>query len=380
MRIYAIIIFCLFISFGCEKNEKNAESKYSVNINVAEKETHYLSESTKFHKVVSLETTENSLIRKIHKVYLSESHIIIFDESLSEIFIFDSNGKFITKCGTKGNGPGEHAYFSDVYYDDSSRLIYATEGQKRLMYIYDLDGVLKESVSTSNIWFRSFCKVEDGYWLYTGMPNAELENSLLKVDHKFNIIKEFLPQKMFFTTVWRPTFFVDERGRNFFASPYGNMVYHLADNKIEPYIEIDMGSNGIPFEKIPECEDEDMYAQLVSGDDLYGDFHNFILNKNQFYFNFSTMHNQTVVYYLGYSDIDKSDSKVYKDFGQYKRADFPFDDITFTLINTTYKGNFICAVEPYRLSPNDLAKANEITSNDVTIDSNPLLFFLKIIE
>ena len=379
MKTYVIIILCLLTSYSCKKNEKKVESEYSVNIDTAQKETLNMSKSTRFNKIVTLETTTNSLIKKIQKIYLSKSHIIIFDESLREIFIFDSKGKFITKCGIKGSGPSEHTYFSDVYYDDSSKLIYAAEGQRRLMYIYDLDGILKESISTSNIWFRSFCKVEDGYWLYTGMPNAEFDNSLLKVDHKFNIIEGFLPQKMFFTTTWRSTFFQDERRRNFFVSPYGNIVYQLANNHIKPYIEMDLGRNGIPFEKVQECDDEDLYTQLTSGESLYGDFHNFILYENQFYFNFSTMHNQTVLY-LGYSDINKNDSKVYKDFAQYRRSDFPFDDITFTQPTTVYEDDFIYTIEPYRLLQDDLDVVNEITSSNVTTDSNPLLFFLKKIN
>lgn len=370
----ALLFFC------CNKyGDEIPKAEYRITVNTDKVEIFNLSKNTFFKKCILLETTENSLIKRIEKMYLTDSVVIIFDESLSEIFLFNSDGTYLRKCGKKGNGPGEHIYFSDVYYDRNSALIYANEGHKKLMCVYDLTGTLIEAIPTPNIQFRSFCKVEDGYWLYTGMPNDGSRNSVLRVDNNFNIIKGFVPQKVFFTTYWRSTFFQNEKGENFFISPYGNFVYLIEKEELKPYFEIDFGKNSPPFEKIPTLTNTEEYDRLTKGDKLFGNIHNFILYKDLFYFNFSTIVDNAPIY-LGCFGKNNSNTVIYGSYTAYKREDFPFNDITFIQPLTIYDDHYVCLINPYQLSENDINIINETSMFEVSNDSNPILFFLKITE
>ena len=377
-KIFTSLAILLF--FCCnEKNSGIQESEYVIKVNTDETEILDYSKKTSFNKFISLETTENSLIKKIEKIYFSKSIIIIFDESVREIFLFDHDGLYIGKCGEKGNGPGEHTYFSDVYYDEPTEQIYAYEGAKRSMYIYNLAGKLVDVIPTPNIQFRSFCKVEDGYWLYTGMQNKKFTNSLLKVDNSFNIIGGFIPQKVFFTTYWRSTFFQNEKGNIFFISPYGNIIYQIEKNELKPYFKIDFGKNSPPFDILNKLTDENEYNRLTTGDEIYGNIHNFILYKDIFYFNFSSTVNNSQIFF-GHFDKTNNKSIVFNSFSEYKKDNFPFNGISFVQPLTIYKDNYICLVNPYHVSEESLNIMNKTSPFTITDDSNPLLFFLKITD
>ena len=380
MKNFFLIIPFVLLLFNCNKNSTEIqETKYVIEINTDKVETFKLSNNTIYKNFVPLETTENSLIKRVDKIYLTDSVIIIFDESLREILLFNKDGSFFRKCGKKGNGPGEHTYFSDIYYDHKTELIYANEGNKKSMYIYNQKGNLIEVIPTPKIFFRSFCKVENGYWLYTGMPNKGTNKSVIYVDNNFNIINEFIPQKVFFTTYWRPTFFQNEKGENFFISPYGNIVYSIEKDELIPYFKIDFGKNSPPFEKIPIIKDVDEYDRLTKGDNLFGNIHNFVLYKDLFYFNFSTTLNNTLNY-LGCFNKDIINTVIYDSYSVYKREGFPFKDITFIQPLTIYKGDYVCLVNPFQISEEDINIINKTSKFTISEDSNPLLFFLKNIE
>lgn len=380
MKISKLILCVIPLLFCCTSKDNTSpkEADFMINTNTSKLETFNISHDTSFNKLIPLETTKNSLIKKIEKVYFNDSTIIIFDASQSQIFLFDIDGGFKTKCGKKGNAPGEHVFFSDVYCDRHSKRIFAYEGQNRSMYVYDLSGELLKTVSTPNIWFRSFCKVQDGYWLYTGMVNDGYENSVLKVDDNFNIIKGYIPQKSFFQTYWRSTFFQDENGENFFISPYGNIIYHIEGDNLKPYFEINFDKNRVPYDRIPNMTDEAEYNESAIGDHFYGNLHNFVLYKDHLYFNFSTTGNNSKLY-LTYFNKESETSIVYDSFSEYQGVEFPYQNITFIQPVALYEDNYICVVEPHQLSQETLDEINRTNKTDLNEESNPVLFFLKVI-
>ncbi|MDR1951832.1 MAG: 6-bladed beta-propeller, partial [Bacteroidales bacterium] len=107
---------------------------------------------------VPLETTDESLIREISKIYATPSHIIIFEEKYSNIFLFDQTGVFLRKIGRRGNGPGEYVNLTDIFFEEASGLIYAHDFGQNIMLVYNLEGEPIEKIST-NVVFATFTKV-----------------------------------------------------------------------------------------------------------------------------------------------------------------------------------------------------------------------------
>jgi hypothetical protein len=84
-NIHYILAGILSILFCCKDHNNNTnigEAKYIVPINIKEKKPLNLSKSLEFKKYISLETTKESLIKHIEKMYFTDSSIIVFDDRI----------------------------------------------------------------------------------------------------------------------------------------------------------------------------------------------------------------------------------------------------------------------------------------------------------
>lgn len=70
------------------------------------------------------------------------------DNDISKkVFVFDSNGKFLSSIGNSGSGPNEYLQLNDVSYNSSDRLIYLLCDYKKIL-CYNLDGKLQKKSET----------------------------------------------------------------------------------------------------------------------------------------------------------------------------------------------------------------------------------------
>lgn len=113
--LIALVLLAHLIS--C-KNYIDIEPVHLISVDINKSESLDISETADIVNIVNLELTDNSLIREISKIFLTDQFILIVDLIKSEIFVFNkSNGKFIRNIGQKGQGPGEHIMFNDVFFE-----------------------------------------------------------------------------------------------------------------------------------------------------------------------------------------------------------------------------------------------------------------------
>ncbi|MDD3322728.1 MAG: 6-bladed beta-propeller [Paludibacter sp.] len=385
MKIKFLVFCCVSIFFhSCANREKNNTFVDTVNIDVKQDKTLDLSRKLNIYNCVPLETTSESLIKQIEKIYVIDSSIVIFDNKQNEIFLFKSNGEFIRKFGSKGNGPGEHIMFNDVFYDYSSKLMYAQEGIKQFMYIYDISGKLISEIPTKQFMFRSFCKVEDGYWIYscykTGNPNGY---SIMKVGNNFEkILCGYFPQKNFFRTSFRSTFLQNSSNENFFIYPFSNIVYKINDNDLSPFFEINFGRQTLPYSQIQKLYDEMQYDQLVQNNGYMGRICDFMFTGDEFHFNFSEIKKKSIQYH-GCYNIKKKTIDVFKNILDYKsptESQLNFKHLVLSYPVGVTKDMSIYIVKPYDMDDQDLLEINSVLKSTIDIDSNPILFFMKSVK
>lgn len=107
MLIVILSITAFFCSSGDNKTSVNIDfSKFKL----TKSQYSHFSEFGKITRVVKLETTEKSLIANVDKVIIDKKNgdILIGDyDSNQKVLRFNSQGKFITSYGIKGNGPSE---------------------------------------------------------------------------------------------------------------------------------------------------------------------------------------------------------------------------------------------------------------------------------
>ena len=64
--------------------------------------------NTLTYNFIPLETNDSCLFSEIREVEIVDNKIYIIDNKRSGLLVFDISGKFITKIGNLGNGPGEY--------------------------------------------------------------------------------------------------------------------------------------------------------------------------------------------------------------------------------------------------------------------------------
>ena len=97
-------------------------------------------------RLVTLETTSESLISQIRQIAYHQSRFYILDSQQQMIFCFDENGKFIFRIAAQGNGPGEYNYLTDINVDAQKGQLMLLDPAVARVHYYDLDGNFLQTV------------------------------------------------------------------------------------------------------------------------------------------------------------------------------------------------------------------------------------------
>ena len=154
INIITISILSIFsISFFSCSKKRNREyttpqipiSQIEIpsNIKPTVDEVYPLSEIVSDVEFVQLEVTNESLLREIYSIQVSDSHILV--EDYDDVFLYTRQGKFLTKVGQKGQGSGDYVYIICMALDENNQEIHilAKDGMKT----YGFDGKFKRNVS-----------------------------------------------------------------------------------------------------------------------------------------------------------------------------------------------------------------------------------------
>ena len=277
-----------FVLTGCRKSFQTEAAEYRIPVDINRATMLNYQPILDSVVYIPLETKDSCLIGDIGKVFMTDSNIIIYDSKQVEILLFDKTGKFVKKIGRKGRAPGEYLFFNEVIFDYNTKLIYAAERYLNQVYVYNLDGELLKQIR-SEYEFNSFCKAENGFWLYTCFKenNPEGYNLMLVNENMDTCIAGFCPQNpSFFYATFNPVFSQSRQGKSYFAYPTSNMIYRLEDGKAVPCYQIDFGEKTMPYSILRQMDNRKDYEQLISGHKYFGDIANLFVFKDRLYFTF----------------------------------------------------------------------------------------------
>lgn len=118
------ILFFIFIFIqSCSIDKRTVEQDKSVEIIDCKEEYISLADSLTTH-FIPLETRSECLIGSISEIQIVNNLIYILEGKKSEdLFVFDLDGKFITKVGKKGNGPEDFAMINSFDIDTTNNQI-----------------------------------------------------------------------------------------------------------------------------------------------------------------------------------------------------------------------------------------------------------------
>ena len=107
--------------------EKNLNNVSSIPLSSIGKELEY----------IPLETSTNSLIKRIDQIVFTDSYIFISD--FNKLLQFDRSGKFIRQVGSNGRGPAEYIYVMGFCVDENHRKIDIIDYANHLVKEFDFD-------------------------------------------------------------------------------------------------------------------------------------------------------------------------------------------------------------------------------------------------
>lgn len=141
----SLLVIVIFMS-SCIKNKQTTELLIgdSQGIRISAKDN--VLKTAKYDtfltnlKFVKLETAHNCLIGgEIRNVKIDNDLIFILDNN-TNLFIFESNGKFLRKIGQRGNGPGEIMRISNFFLNKELKEIGLFDISKNTILIFDYEG------------------------------------------------------------------------------------------------------------------------------------------------------------------------------------------------------------------------------------------------
>jgi len=334
---------------------------------------------------VPLQTTSNSLIGKIDKIYQDENTIIIVDKDVAKaIFIFDNAGKFLSKISKLGEGPDEYKTITDVTVDFSEKKVEVLDNVKRKIFSYDFKGTLKnvlsyplfimriEKLSASNmLWFNddelnSHIPQFDNYRLFMSNPNGEI----LKKAFQF----EKRNQNFHYSNVKSMV----RHGNSVYYTPrLLNLIFKIDSQRITPLYQLDLQGRGFADREIEDLTDN-LYLERRNENDFFLFNGEYSINDTYVY---GKIFNKKSIFCFFYNKREK-ESFVLSGLN----TDIP-DAVLFNFPYTGYKDLFIAPLQSFEVFEANKnlpfmeerkSKALSDLYTRIKVDDNPILMYYSL--
>jgi len=166
-----VIFFYIFILL-----QINSDRIVNIKIDPGkDKDTNFLlSEIAKEVKYIKLETKDNCMISMIIKLLADENYVFIASHqgTVSRLFVFTAEGKFINEIGSPGRGPGEFSTVLDFTLNKSKKEVYILDTMGKIL-LYDYSG---KYLNTIKLDTRptSLLYSQEALYLFTAWPDYYL--------------------------------------------------------------------------------------------------------------------------------------------------------------------------------------------------------------
>ena len=214
-------------------------------------------------RLVPLETTAECLIGRIDRMQVYEERIFIQDGLSNALLTFDLNGKFLSKIGAVGHGPGEYVQIDYFHIDFEKNQIVITDLMSYFVLRYDMNGTFIKKVKIP-LWIEGISPwTNGGYLLHANFRNNKetltQEYNILLCDSNMNIVMTYQPYNSdnlggarFSLPIHGP--FYDFKHQYYYYSKYSDTTFRVLPTGLSPAIVIDFGKEGFDesYFKTPE--------------------------------------------------------------------------------------------------------------------------------
>lgn len=202
---------------------------------------------------VPLETSDAGLINEITQIEAYNDRYYIFDQKMSKIKVFSSNGKFLFDIGREGDGPGEYHSINSFFIDEQEKKIGVFDPLKLAVHEYSLDGgylqTIKHNQRALERVRKALCLDNYIYCYFWVTYNIETAYIMLsKKDYsiidKWSIYPVQVDVQMSDQLMGKP--FDISSGNLHYLSLYSDTIYTYKEGVKSPYMLIETGKPNIP--------------------------------------------------------------------------------------------------------------------------------------
>jgi hypothetical protein len=201
--------------------------------------------------LIPLETTPESLIGNIKKIFFSDNGIYIFDDRQNQVLRFNNKGKFISRIGNKGNGPGEYIQMQDFTIDKKNGDLLLLCDRPYKLLTFNSKGKFINDINIHNL-YRSLIFTDNNLWLFPYDGNflatkvhyttGKISTSVLernRISKKFSSFTHLSP----YTTMGPYIYFFDQ---------WDNRIYDFSGTVPKAKYFIDFGDKNLSFDNIKQ--------------------------------------------------------------------------------------------------------------------------------
>jgi hypothetical protein len=264
MKIIKLIIqsVVLFIFITCTaRTERDLDSSIKkISIDITQNKILKLSDFADSIEIIPLETTDQNLIAEIRRIIVHNERYYIRSTrgwQDGKLFVFDKQGKFLFRIGTKGQGPGQYIDFRDfAITNDQVKLI--SYGK---ILNYGLDGTYINEKKL-DIVAKAFCSLNENENIFYGYEAYKRNNHLLSIfdiagTHVQDIMKVESAEVAKSEANFNQNALEADGDICYFNYPYCDTIYGITNRIAYPIYYVDYGNKKLPPD-IYEAKDDAM--------------------------------------------------------------------------------------------------------------------------
>lgn len=316
------IVFLVLCFSACKRRKPNQEQTKikTYNIDVDNCYDNRLSDCLEIEKIIPLETTTESLIKRVSRVHVNNNEIIVFDRSSDNVLRFDDKGRFIGSVGAKGKGPNEYLQITDCYISKSHDTIAIYDGFKNSVCFYNRDNEVVKNQKVES-FFGDVCIWNNKQVLYFGRKNRNIPpktkaSNLCIYDFNGRLLNEafFYDRNEFTQTRFKKynSLYTLKDGSINIQRYFNDTIFIYDGKKITPRLYFDLGEYKLPFkekqEKLKKAQkDYRKFMKLISKNRYFVNNRSIWLETDDFIYTKRRSTKSAVIHII----IDKKTDKVF---------------------------------------------------------------------
>jgi hypothetical protein len=244
-----ICVACILCSCADNKTAQHDGAEIiSIDPNDAE-ESIKLSELVDSITFIRLQPEANDVVGRVADMIIKKKYIYVLDASQKILFVFDKNGRFVSKLDKRGQGPDEYSVLYGAFIDDEEEYVEIKDYRNMLKYS-NISFKLIDKKPAPDISYDFVRRNSGMYYFGTDQQdntiNGQATNAeIIIADGQMDSLSILFDKKIetnhSYFTATGGCFTENDKNELFFSTMYHRTFYRLEGRESHPVFIVDFG-------------------------------------------------------------------------------------------------------------------------------------------